>query len=1482
MKPFRSVRPMGNNLNDPTVREITNRVDQSLEELYSAVGRLSVNEKPDTRGTPIVVVGRSGASGLGDVTGFDTAVTDQNIVAYHGTDGKSIEELTGTQGDVLYHNGTSWVKLPAGSDGQVLGTQGAGANPRWIGAAGIGIYVDDVTHLELAVQVGGTIYVAAGNYQLTGTLVLAVANTKLIGAGSDLVFLRGVDYDTDVVSIQNGNIEIANLNIQHSTFGAGTGNGKGFAGSGKGIVFEMEVTSADNFGGCVLRKLNISNTASWGIYDTGGYAMEDISYGDGFGSAGLFSDTAEHPFPIWGYKTAIDSTVVGGIPVAADVSAVSTWSAGSRTITSAGTFANVRVGNYVYDVAGDIQHGTWVTAKASDSSITVSKDTGNAGAGVTLYFSRRTNCRITVDNVIEDCNVAYQNSGGALFLGYGGTTTRVSGLKTNNYSFGSFCAHNDTTPAGACTRGAVDLYGPTNDVFYDPIFQSPAKQSGSPDTVHDDTDATMLSIRNCSNIHMYSTYFEVLSRNCEDGVDWRGRGEDTYGYRQYWLITGHSSPDIIIYPAYFGCTTQKLDPAWLLSGTYYAGFPARILRTLDDAGGFNITMRGGRIAHWREFYSAAFGHPTPTLPFEYGDFYPVPELGSSLSTPYDDDDFLLEGTDDGSDVAPILIEDLAIPNYNTGKRRYPTYPTGTAIGNQNSFRMHNSGRPLKLGHFLDTYKNDGADDMDFMTHVAKSQDLKGGMLAYSSGGGTGSGTIQREGIWAVSNRDHDWRQLPFMRIHPSIWSPVYAGDMWMRLHTGSGLANPYLGAEYRWYDGAAWRVIVGLATGTTATGDLIYYSAADTPVRRAIGVTGDVLTVAGGVPTWTAPGTRWLNVLNYATFQAAINAANSGDVIYVPRGTYTGATTPAVGAMTITGKKIALVGDGINSIIVNPSAATDLITIDSTSANGTRIENIRLEGANSAGVGRGVVLNGPAGYISIRNAMLINFPSWAMQLDGTSGDIVHTTFDNVIFQNSVADGLVKIGAATVTTNYFDNCEFLTGSGGGNGVLLTGAYFTTFNKCIFENGRDTASADGDTDSMLKVDSTAGGAGGALNNVTVRDSWFETSATTNNPPNNWFVFLKAGSTDVIIEDSFFTRATGSVASLRAIKSLNGASAGMDSHDLHIRNNNASTSAVTTGTDDIVLGARDTACIEGCFTRDSAAYNNPWRVSGGTAAGLARMNSNGRLKLRALTTAQRNALTDKLDGDTVYNTTTGQPETWNGTVWIGGLGPDGDKGDVTVGGTGTTLTIDNDVVTYAKMQNVSANDRLLGRYGGGAGDVQEISLGTGVSISGGALLADTSGQNRTVFLPPETFTGVAATTVGTNPNWASQIVFPQGANTGVTTTFCLPKDMDTTTTYNLYVMYAMNGTDTNTGNLEVHALPLVSGSTVVTAGFSDSYTAGFAPGGVTNEVTYETVTGAIDGFAAAGAIVRLSVRRQASGSDGNGDDMRFLGVQLDYITA
>ena len=66
------------------------------------------------------------------------------------------------------------------------------------------------------------------------------------------------------------------------------------------------------------------------------------------------------------------------------------------------------------------------------------------------------------------------------------------------------------------------------------------------------------------------------------------------------------------------------------------------------------------------------------------------------------------------------------------------------------------------------------------------------------------------------------------------------------------------------------------------------------------------------------------------------------------------------------------------------------------------------------------------------------------------------------------------------------------------------------------------------------------------------------------------------------------------------------------------------------------------------------------------------------------------------------------------------DGDKGDITVSNSGATFTIDNDAVTYAKIQNVSATNRILGRDSSGAGVIEEITpanLRTMLNVADGA---------------------------------------------------------------------------------------------------------------------------------------------------------------------
>jgi hypothetical protein len=58
-----------------------------------------------------------------------------------------------------------------------------------------------------------------------------------------------------------------------------------------------------------------------------------------------------------------------------------------------------------------------------------------------------------------------------------------------------------------------------------------------------------------------------------------------------------------------------------------------------------------------------------------------------------------------------------------------------------------------------------------------------------------------------------------------------------------------------YYTGSAWANLdtTGMVNPMTTTGDTIYSSSGSTPARLGIGTTGQVLTVAGGVPSWATP-----------------------------------------------------------------------------------------------------------------------------------------------------------------------------------------------------------------------------------------------------------------------------------------------------------------------------------------------------------------------------------------------------------------------------------------------------------------------------------------------------------------------------------------------------------------------------------------------------------------------------------------------------
>jgi len=107
------------------------------------------------------------------------------------------------------------------------------------------------------------------------------------------------------------------------------------------------------------------------------------------------------------------------------------------------------------------------------------------------------------------------------------------------------------------------------------------------------------------------------------------------------------------------------------------------------------------------------------------------------------------------------------------------------------------------------------------------------------------------------------------------------------------------------------------------------------------------------------------------------------------------------------------------------------------------------------------------------------------------------------------------------------------------------------------------------------------------------------------------------------------------------------------------------------------------------------------------------------------------EKDTGDVFLWDTDAGPAAW--VAWPGGSATlaDGDYGDITVGSSGTALTIDNNAVTtskilnanvtLAKIANAAASSKLLGSGASGSGAAYtELTLGTNLSMSGTTLNA------------------------------------------------------------------------------------------------------------------------------------------------------------------
>jgi hypothetical protein len=165
-------------------------------------------------------------------------------------------------------------------------------------------------------------------------------------------------------------------------------------------------------------------------------------------------------------------------------------------------------------------------------------------------------------------------------------------------------------------------------------------------------------------------------------------------------------------------------------------------------------------------------------------------------------------------------------------------PWGSNAIRRPGFHWRDRRGPMRFGHFTSCDLTGVGDNNDFVARWALSHAGYDGVLAYVRT------SDLNEGLWVGSLLDGLPRQIPTYRRRSSFWSNPKQGDI------------NYLTTDESLYTynstAAAFQSYIKRTIGTAA-GDLIYYTASDTPARLAIGSSRKVLMVVSGAPSWQTP-----------------------------------------------------------------------------------------------------------------------------------------------------------------------------------------------------------------------------------------------------------------------------------------------------------------------------------------------------------------------------------------------------------------------------------------------------------------------------------------------------------------------------------------------------------------------------------------------------------------------------------------------------
>jgi hypothetical protein len=135
-------------------------------------------------------------------------------VKNNGISGDKIAMGSDAQGDILYYDGADYTRLPAGTSGQMLQTQGAGANPQWADAGG-GI----TDNGSVSVNSGSSVSLATG---ISGaTRITIIFDSVSLNGSNDMYIQLGDSGGLETTGYTGVGTSMTGAGVSNTTTSAG-------------------------------------------------------------------------------------------------------------------------------------------------------------------------------------------------------------------------------------------------------------------------------------------------------------------------------------------------------------------------------------------------------------------------------------------------------------------------------------------------------------------------------------------------------------------------------------------------------------------------------------------------------------------------------------------------------------------------------------------------------------------------------------------------------------------------------------------------------------------------------------------------------------------------------------------------------------------------------------------------------------------------------------------------------------------------------------------------------------------------------------------------------------------------------------------------------------------------------------------------------------------------------------------------------------